>query len=345
MPVKIKKITIPCSLLITACSLLYMFCSCSSPKEGIYKKTKILMDTLVTITVVSGTKENAEKAIDAAFLELEKLEKRASFFSPDSEISRINSNAGISGVKVSSDILDIISRSLYVSEKTLGAFDISIGPVSSLYDFRKHIKPDWHIIRKILPLVNYRYVIIDEGKSSVFLKKKGMQIDPGGIAKGFAADKAVDILKKQGIHAGIVAVAGEIKTFGLKPDGQPWKIGIRNPRATDREDDIMATTELTDMAISTSGDYERFFISEGKRYHHLLDPETGLPAGDCMSVTVIAKDAVFTDAFATGVFILGPEKGLKLLDEMGLEGIIVDSRGKMHITSGIRGKVEFKKAS
>jgi len=332
-------------LLITVCSLLCVLCSCSPPKEGIYKKSKILMDTLVTITVVSGTKENAEKAIDTAFLELENLEKRASFFSPESEISRINSNAGVSGVKVSSDILAILSRSLYVSEKTSGAFDISIGTVSSLYDFHKQIKPDLYIIRKNLPLVNYRDIIIDENKSSVFLKKKNMRIDTGGIAKGFAADKAVEILKKQGIHSGIVAVAGEIKTFGLKPDGKPWKIGIRNPRATDREDDIMATTELTDMAISTSGDYERFFVSEGKRYHHLLDPKTGLPAGDCMSVTVIAKEAVFTDAFATGVFILGPEKGLKLLDEMGFEGIIVDSRGKMHLTSGIRGKVEFKKAS
>jgi thiamine biosynthesis lipoprotein len=349
------------------CLLLLTFLSTCAPyKEKIYRKSKILMDTLVTITVVSNSQDSAEKAIDSAFSEIEKLEKLTNFFSPESEVSLINKNAGISGVKVSPDILDILEKALLVSEKTRGAFDVTIGPVMTLYDFYKKIRPEQGAIKKNLPLVNYRELIIDKNKSTVFLRKKGMLIDLGGIAKGYAADKAVETLKRNGIHSGLVSVAGDIKAFGLKPDKRPWKIGIRSPRIPttppipplprvgkrgvkgDKEgfsDDIMATIELRDMAISTSGDYERFFILDGKRYHHLLSPKTGYPAGGCQSVSVITKKGVFTDAFATGVFILGPEKGMKVFEKMGFDGVIVDSQGKVHITPGIRGKVEFKRAA
>jgi thiamine biosynthesis lipoprotein len=314
------------------------------------------MDTLVTITVVSNSQDSAEKAIDSAFSEIEKLEKLTNFFSSESEVSLINKNAGISGVKVSPDILDIVEKALLVSEKTRGAFDVTIGPVMTIYDFYKKIRPEQDTIKKNLPLVNYRGLIIDKNKSTVFLRKKGMLIDLGGIAKGYAADKAVETLKRNGIHSGLVSVAGDIKAFGLKPDKRPWKIGIRSPRIPtnpslvkeDKEgfsDDIMATIELRDMAISTSGDYERFFILGGKKYHHLLSPKTGYPAEGCQSVSVITKNGVFTDAFATGVFILGPERGMKVLEKMGFDGVIVDSQGKVHITPNIRGKIEFKRSA
>ncbi len=301
------------------------------------------MDTFVTITVVSNSKDSAEKAIDTAFSEIENLEKLSNFFSSESEVSRINKNAGISGVRVSPDILDMLNKAIMVSEKTEGAFDVTIGPVITLYDFHKKIKPEESAVKKNLSLVNYRELIIDRNKSTAFLKKRGMLIDLGGIAKGYAADKAVEALKRNGINSGLVSVAGDIKAFGLKPDGKPWKIGIRNPRAKGKEDDIMATIELKDMAISTSGDYERFFILDGKRYHHMLSPKTGYPAEGCQSVSVITKEGAFTDAFATGIFILGPEKGIKVLEKMGFDGIIVDSQGKVHTTPNIRGKVEFKR--
>lgn len=302
------------------------------------------MDTLVTITVVSDSKDNAEKAIDAAFTEIEILDKLLNFYSHDSEIANINNQAGISGVKVSADVFEVLNKTLYVSEMTEGAFDVTIGPVSMLYDFHKKIKPSEYGIKKNLPLVNYRYLVLDKDTSTVFLKKKGMLVDPGGITKGFAADKAVEVLKKRGIHSGIVSVAGDIKTFGLKPDGKPWKIGIRDARAVDKEDDVMGTIELKDMAISTSGDYERFFILDGQRYHHLLNPKTGYPALGCRSVSVITSEAVFTDAFSTGAFVLGPEKGLKLLERLEFEGVIVDNQGKIYVTAGLRGKIELKKS-
>jgi thiamine biosynthesis lipoprotein len=336
--------------------LLTFLCACTSHKERIYRKSKILMDTFVTITVVSNSENSAGKAIDNAFSEIERLEKLSNFFSSESEVSRINKNAGISGVRVLPDILDMLNKAIMVSEKTEGSFDVTIGPVISLYDFHKKIKPEESVIKKNLSLVNYRYLIINRDKSTAFLKKKGMLIDLGGISKGYAADKAVETLKRNGINSGLVSIAGDIKAFGLKPDGKPWKIGIRNPRIPPNpplvkggkggfSDDIMATLELEDMAISTSGDYERFFIIDGRRYHHLLSPRTGYPAQKCQSVSVITKEGAFTDAFATGVFILGLEKGIKVLEKLGFDGIIVDSQGKVHTTPNIRGKFEFKRTA
>jgi thiamine biosynthesis lipoprotein len=303
------------------------------------------MDTMVTITVVSTTRDSADKAIESASSEIKKLGEIANFFSPDSEISKINRNAGLSGVKVSPDLIGLLEKALYVSDKTGGAFDVTIGPVEKLYDFHRKIRPREDEIRRNLPLVNYKNLIIDRNRSTVFLRKKGMLIDPGGITKGYAADKAAETLREHGIRSGIVAVAGDIRTFGLKPDGTPWRVGIRNPRAGDPEDDIVATVGLSDMAISTSGDYERFFIEDGRRYHHLLDPRTGHPAGWCKSVSVIAKEGAFADAFATGVFVLGPEKGMKVLEKLGFEGIIIDTQNEIHITPEIRGKIEFKKTA
>ncbi|MEW6214377.1 MAG: FAD:protein FMN transferase [Nitrospirota bacterium] len=301
-----------------------------------------MMDTIVTINVVSNSKDKAEKAIDAAFSEIERLEKIVNFFSPDSEVSLINRNAGISEVRVSHETLNILDNALSVSENTEGAFDVTIGPVITLYDFYKKIKPEGRAIKKNLLLVNYKELIIDRNKSTAFLGGKGMLIDLGGISKGYAADRAVETLKRQGINSGLVSIAGDIKAFGLKPDGRPWKIGIRNPRAKGPDDEIMATIELRDMAISTSGDYERCFILDGKRYHHLLNPKTGYPAEGSQSVSVITEKGVFTDAFSTGVFILGPEKGIKVLEKMGFDGIIVDSQGKVYTTPNIRGKVALK---
>ncbi|OGW36266.1 MAG: hypothetical protein A2Y97_07475 [Nitrospirae bacterium RBG_13_39_12] len=333
-------------LFLTAyCLLVFFLYSCTSHKEKIYRKSKIVMDTFVSITAVSDSKAEAEKAIDAAFYEIERLEKLTNFFSENSELNQINRNAGISEVKISTDILNILDKALFVSKNTDAEFDVTIGPVSALYDFYKNIKPEEIEIKEKLPLVNYKDLIINKKKSTAFLRKKGMLIDLGGIAKGYAADKAEETLEKNGIRSGLVSIAGDIKAFGLKPDKRPWQIGIRNPRAEGKEDDVMTIVELSDMAISTSGDYQRFFIFNGKRYHHLLSPKTGYPAGRCQGVSVIAKEGVSADAFATGVFILGHEKGMKVLEKMGFEGLIVDNQGKVYTTQGIRGKVEFKQRS
>lgn len=325
------------------CFLLFtVLCACTDEKEKVYKKSTIMMDTVITISVVSHSKDKAEQAINTAFLEIKRLEALFDFYSADSEVSRINRNAGISRVKVSPDMLTVLDKSSFVSEKTEGAFDITTGSLLELYDFSQKIKPPKNALEKRLPLVNFRAVHINRKDSTAFLEKKGMLIDLGGIVKGYTADKTVDILKRAGIDSGIVAIAGDIKTFGLKPNGNSWKVGIKDPRA-EGQDDIIAALDLKDLAISTSGDYERYFMLDGKRYHHLLSPKTGYPVHTCQSASIITEEGVLADAFATGVFILGPEKGMKVIEHLGFDGLIIDKEGHIHVTSNIREKIEFKR--
>jgi len=314
--------------------------ACSLENKKMFKKTKFLMDTVVTITVISNSEQEANIAIDKAFLEIEKIEKLTNIFSKNSEINNLNRYAGLKRLKVSDTLYNIIELSLNISQMTQGAFDITIGSITSLYDYYKKIKPDEDTIKKRLKLVNYKDIILDKNNKTVFLKNKGMTIDLGGIAKGYAADKAVESLKENNIKSGLVAIAGDIKSFGLKPNNKPWKIGIRDPRSKNKED-LLTAIDLTDMSISTSGNYERFFISEGKRYHHIISPFTGLPASECQSVTIIAKDCYLTDSLATGIFVIGPKNGLKLLEDMGYEGIIIDKDGKLFITQGLKKKLEL----
>ncbi len=329
-------------LLFALCSLLFALTfSCSPGKDKLYKEIRTSMYTVVEITVSSDSEEKAKTAVDRAFNELDRLAKLLNFYSEESEVSMINRNAGERPVKVSPETLEIIDKALYASENTEGAFDITVGPVVRLWDFKNKVLPDKKTIKERLKLVGYRNIIMDKEKSTVFLKKKGIQIDPGGIIKGYAADKAVEVLKKNGIKSGIVAVAGDIKVFGKRPDGGLWNVGIQNPRQKSDKDEIIAAIGLSGMAISTSGDYQKFFIKDGKRYHHLLNPKTGYPVYDCQSVTVITKDAVFTDAFATGIFILGPEKGLDVMKKLGFDGVIVDKDGKIHATEGIKNRIKW----
>ncbi|MDH4231278.1 MAG: FAD:protein FMN transferase [Nitrospirota bacterium] len=302
-----------------------------------YKKSKALLDTFVAITVVADSKETAEEAIDNAFDVIEKFGELINFYSDKSELSAVNRNAGIREVKVSPETLDIIEKAVYIAERSGGAFDPTIGPEIQLWDFFNKIRPSDADIRKNLSLVNYKNIIIDKGNSTVFLKKKDMLLDLGGIAKGYAADLAVQALKEKGISAGLVAVAGDIKAFGLKTDKKPWTVGIKNPRQKSSEDEIIAKIHLSGKAISTSGDYERYFMLNGQRFHHLLNPRTGYPAYACQSVSVIADQAVMTDAFSTALFILGPEKGLELAKEMGIDALIIDDKSSVHTTSGLEG--------
>ncbi len=321
--------------------LLSVLVSCRLGGDKVYRESDFLLDTVVTVSVVSGSAERAGQAIEKVFRELKRLGGLLNFYSSKSEIREINENAGVKPVRVSGDTLRVIQRSIEAAEETNGAFDITVGVITHLYDFHKKIHPSADAVRAGLALVDYRDIEVDPGRMTVFLRKKGMMIDPGGITKGYAADRAVSILKKEGISAALVAVAGDIRGYGLKPDGKPWRVGIRNPRGAG--DDIFAVVELRDQAISTSGDYERFFIEGGVRYHHLIDPKTGYPARGVISTTVIAPLAVKTDSLATAVFISGVARGMKIIEGLGYNAIMIDSGGVRHLTEGIRGRVEFIK--
>jgi thiamine biosynthesis lipoprotein len=326
--------------LLLPVALMLLLAACSGTKGRTYQKSKALLDTFITITVVADSETAAGPAIDSAFARLEKFGAMINFFSPDSELSMVNNNAGTKATPVSPETLDLIDKALYVAEKSHGAFDPTIGPVMKLWDFHENRKPEDTEIRKNLALVNYRNVRIDRQQATVFLTRKGMLLDLGGIAKGYAADLAVEELKKQGILAGIVAVAGDIRTFGSRPDGTPWNIGIKNPRQKTAKDEITAVVSLSGQAISTAGDYERFFIQDGQRYHHILNPSTGYPAYGTRSVSVVTGMGVFADGFDNAIFVLGPEKGAKLLEQLRsdfpVDAFILYDDGTAYISPGIR---------
>ncbi|MBI4824904.1 MAG: FAD:protein FMN transferase [Nitrospirae bacterium] len=337
-------------LLLTGCT----------KEERVFKKTRTEMFTTVTITVVSDSDKKAEEAIDAGFAEIKRIGELINYYSPDSELTAINRAAGKNPVKVSKDTLDNIMKAIHISDVTAGAFDPAIGPVIKLWGFSKdpskRFVPDKDAVSNALRLIDYKKVKINEATSEVYLEDAGMELDLGGIAKGYGADKAIEVIKAKGITAALVAIAGDIKGYGRRPDGQSWRVGVQNPRPkTDKksptltkggeggfDDDILTALYLTDQAVSTSGDYERFFTQDGKRYHHIIDPKTGFPSeSQAISVSVIAPQGYISDGISTGVFVLGSQKGIALLESMGLEGIIVDADMKVFITKGLKGKVEI----
>ncbi|UCF87447.1 MAG: FAD:protein FMN transferase [Nitrospiraceae bacterium] len=306
------------------------------------------MDTICTITVVSTSERQAKDALEAGFKEIEKLEKLLDYYSPLSEITVINKASGIHPVKVSEETLEVIKEAVKIADVTKGVFDPTIGPVMKLWGFNLKIEeyavPSEGNVRDILRLVDYRDIKINVPESEIFLAKEGMELDLGGIAKGYAADEALDILKGKGMQAALVAIAGDIKGFGFKPDQKPWKVGIQNPRspgdASEEGEEIFATLYLENSAISTSGDYQRFFIEQGQRYHHIIDPRTGYPSSDVISVSVIAPEGLLSDGFSTGVFILGREKGMELLESLGYSGVLIDRKKKIYITEDLKGRIE-----
>ena len=327
-------VAVVCALLVAG--LLY-----AGRKDRLFRESRTAMYTLVTMTVVSRSESRAKEAMDAAYGELERVGRLLNFYAEDSELSLINRNAGIAPVKVSAETLAVVGAALRAARETAGGFDVTIGPLVRLWDFTRKTIPTHEQIEEAKALVGYRHVQVDEQASTVFLDTRGMQIDLGGIIKGYAADRAAAVLRQHGIASGIVAVAGDIRLFGRQPDGSPWRVGIQHPRPEGDEAALLATLDIDDGAISTSGDYQRFFMENGVRYHHLLNPETGFPQDLCRSVTVIAREALDTDAFATGIFILGPEKGIAALERLGMDGVIVDATGEVLMTNGIKNKVKM----
>ncbi|MBI5740140.1 MAG: FAD:protein FMN transferase [Nitrospirae bacterium] len=316
-----------------------------------FKENRVLMDTFCTITVVADSEEKAKEAIEAGFGEIKKMETLFNNFSPDSEISMIGKSAGAKPAGVSKETLDLMKKTIAVSEMTDGAFDPTIAPVLKLWKFSGRPAnpaiPEEGAIEEALKLVDFRKIKTDGAASEIYLQQKGMELDLGGIAKGYAADRAVEAIKAKGTQAALVAIAGDIRGYGLSATGKPWKVGIQDPRPVNPGsekpwEDIFASVYLQDRAISTAGDYQRSFIKDGKRYHHIIDPKTGYPSeSGLISVSVIAPEGYISDGIDTAVLVLGAEKGMKLLDSMNIDGILVDSQKRVFITKGLKGKIEI----
>ena len=312
----------------------------SSEQQVVLKRTQIHMGTLVSITAAGGNEQEANHAINAGFQEIKRLEQLLSTWIPVSELSRVNASAGVKPVVVSPETLTVVRRSLQVAEMTDGAFNIMIGPAVDAWNVSAEPRlPSSSELDLLKPLIDLRAVHTDVWERSIYLDQPGMRIDVGGIGKGYAADQAVSVMKKVGASAGVVALSGDIKTFGRLPGGKKFPVGIQHPR---KEGVLLAEIDLQDEAISTAGDYERFFEQDGVRYHHILDPKTLQPARGCQSVTVIAKEGVWADGLDTGIFVMGAERGMQLVEHLDdVEAIIVDGQGKVHVSSGLRSRVRL----
>ncbi|WP_437674660.1 FAD:protein FMN transferase [Sorangium sp. So ce131] len=287
----------------------------------------------------AAVRSRLEKAIG----EIRRLEALMTTWRPDSELSRVNTSAGKGAVPVSPESLAVIEKSLWISERSGGVFDITFEAMHGLWKFDEDIDdnvPRRDDVERARALIDYRQIKIDRAQRTVMLGKPGMRMSLGGIAKGYAVDAAAGVLRAEGLSSFLVQAGGDLYIAGKKPDGSPWRAGIRDPRGKDTND-YFAMIEVEDHAFSTAGDYERSFIKEGRRYHHIIDPRTGFPASESRSVTIWAKDALTADAVDDAVFILGPEKGLELVESIDDCGaVIVDRNNKVWVSKRLGGKVE-----
>jgi thiamine biosynthesis lipoprotein len=298
------------------------------------------MGSTLRLTAWTIDEPGAKAAFDDVFAEFDRLEKMMSTWIADSDIQRVNRAAGTRPEHVSTEVRDVLKDARRISEWTGGRFDVTFGALSGLWKFdhdQDNVSPDTREVRRRLPLIDYRAVEIDDAAGTVFLARKGMSIHLGGIGKGFAIDRSVGILRRRGFRDFMIQSGGDIYVAGLK-DGRPWRLGIQDPRGATNQ--IFAELDLSDGTFSTSGDYERFFIKDGRRYHHILDLQTGEPARRSRSVTIVANLAATADGLSTGVFIMGPEAGMALIERLpDVEGVIVSGRNEVLISSGLRNKL------
>jgi thiamine biosynthesis lipoprotein len=300
-----------------------------------HKRKLSMLGSPFEVTVVANDTVKANEYIDLAVAEVKRIENLISDWIPTTQISEVNRNAGIKPVKVDAEVFDLVGRSIKISEITSGAFDISYASMDKIWKFDGSMKvmPTEEAIKKSVAKIGYKNIILDKKEQTIFLKLEGMKLGLGGIGQGFIADKVKELLAAKGCTSGIINVSGDINAWGKQPDGKPWTVGIVNPLNKNK---IFATFPLENSSVETSGNYEKFVVFNGIRYSHIIDTRTGYPATGVASVSVFAKQTEIADALATGIFVLGVEVGLDLVNQLkGIECIIVDDKGKIHSSKGI----------
>ena len=292
-----------------------------------------MMGTRVAVELWADSAEQGEAAIEAALFELSEVNRLMNPWDPDSELSKLNREAHRHPVSVSPGLLEVMTRALHYSRLSGGAFDISFASAGQYYDYRAGVAPGDKTLKQAVQNIDYTAIRLDPEAGTVAYAVEGLQVDLGGIAKGYAVDRAIEAVMRQGIVAAMVSAGGDSRILGNLGD-RPRTIGIRHPR---KKDDFVVMIPLEDTAISTSGDYERYFIAEdGTRVHHILDPVTGKSAGKVQSASVLAAHAIDSDALSTTTFVLGVEKGLALINSLpGVDAIIIDDRGMLHYSRGL----------
>ena len=291
------------------------------------------MGTDVSVYLWADDPQVGQEAVEAVFAEVVRIDALMSTYKDDSVISEINRDAAQRPVAAGSELFKLILRSLDISVLTLGAFDVTYDSVGQHYDFRERERPDESTIAEELASVNYDYVHPDPDTETISFEQEGVRINLGGIAKGYAVEQGVQVLRLRGIRNAIVTAGGDTRLLGDRL-GTPWVVGVRDPR---KDGEVAVRIPLEDEAISTSGDYERFFDEDGIRYHHIIAPDTGKPVDSVHSATIVGPDAVITDALSTSVFVMGVDLGLRLIATLpDYEGIVIDAGGRMYYSDGLR---------
>lgn len=295
------------------------------------KQQQDIMGTRVSIEIWHVDPELRQTCSDRVFSEMHRIDNLMSPYKANSEISFINNNAAIAAVDISEEMFTLIERSLGFSKLSHGAFDITFASIGFRYDYREQQQPSDQFIEQRLPAIDYRHILLKDGH--IKFENAAVRIDLGGIAKGYAVDNALKILRSCGISEAMISAGGDSRILGKK-QGKPWIIGVQHPR---KPEDLALLLPLSDTAISTSGDYQRFYIRDGERIHHIINPKTGRSADLSWSATVTGPDALTTDALSTTIFILGADKGLALIETLdNIDAIIIDRNGKVHYSSGFQ---------
>jgi len=307
-----------------------------SSQKNKYQRDVKLMGSGMTIIVTANTPKQGKKYIDVAVAEIKRIENIISSWSNTSETASINRNAGIKPIKVSAELFNLIGRAIQISKLTNGAFDISYASMDKIWKFdgSMTVMPSVQAIKESVSKVGYKNIILNKEKQTVFLKLKGMKIGFGAIGKGYAADRAKALLLSMGVKAGVINASGDMNTWGNQPDGKPWKVGITNPVNKKK---VFAWFNLSDEAVVTSGNYEKYVKFNGTTYTHIIDPRTGYPAHGIFSATVFSKSAELSDALATSIFVMGVESGLYFINQLnGVECVIVDENLKIHYSKKLK---------
>lgn len=298
-----------------------------------FSDARPLMGTEISVQLWHEEEDQGAAAVEAVFAEMRRIDRLMSTYVEDSLMSEINRDAAGRPVAAGDELFDLIVRSLDISVLTRGAFDITYDSVGRHYDFRERERPDAETIRATLPAVDYRLIELDDSDRSIRFLEPDVRINLGGIAKGYAVERGARILRDLGVRHATVTAGGDTRLLGDRR-GQPWVVGVRDPR---KEGKMVVRIPLEDEAISTSGDYERYFDEDGQRWHHIIQPATGTPANGVHSVTIVGPDAVMTDALSTSVFVLGVDQGLRLIATLpDYEGIVIDADGRLFYSDGLR---------
>jgi len=298
-----------------------------------YKRTDAIMGTRIYVELWDTSETHANECIDAVMADMRRIDDLMSHYKPESQLSKINQHAADAPVLVDKELFDLIKLSTHYSEITEGAFDITYASVGYLYNYPEHIRPTEDQIKAALPAVNWRNMKFNDADHSVFFEHKGMRIDLGGIGKGYAVDRGIEILQKRGIQHAVVTAGGDTRIIGDRM-GRDWLVAIRHP---DDPNKVVTRIPLSNAAMSTSGDYERYFDENGVRYHHIIDPHTGHSARKVRSATIIGPTATQTDGMSKTAFVLGPEKALEIINRMPeYDAVFVGPDGKMYWSNGLR---------